>query len=330
MRLPEFEHSEPESLEEACEQLSRHKGEVNLIAGGTDLLASMKQRVKTPKYLVDIKTLPDLKSIRFDKMEGLKIGALVTHRELMTNREIREKYPVLAEAASVIGAPQLQAMGTIGGNLCLDTRCWFYNQSHWWRKAREACLKLGGNVCHVEDGGKCLAPYQGDMASALIALNAQIRLLKKGGEKTIPLKEFYTGNGKAPNILGEDEILTEVLVAVPAEKSGASYEKLRLRNAIDFPQAGAAVNMTLEDGSVCKKARVVINALGPSPQVVNNVDEVLGAKEIKDALVIEVAEAAYKEANPAETMPGSPEYRREMVKVLVKKSFQNALERARL
>ena len=328
MRLPEFEHLEPESVEEACEQLSRHAGESKVIAGGTDILASMKQRVKTPKYLVDIKALSNLKRITFDEGEGLKIGALVTHRELMTNGKVKETYPVLADAASVIGTPQLQAMGTIGGNLCLDTRCWFYNQSHWWRKAREACLKLGGNVCHVEDGGKCLAAYQGDMASALIALNASVRLLKKGGEKIIPLKDFYTGDGKVPNILEDGEILTEVLVPVQAKKGGAHYEKLRLRNAIDFPMVGVAVNITLEDGTVCKGARVIINALGPAPQEVINVDDILGAKEMKDELVMEVAEAAYQEAEPAETMPGSPEYRKEMVRVLVKKSFQKALERA--
>ena len=330
MRLPEFEHLEPESIKEACELLSMYKGKSKVIAGGTDLLNSMKQRLISPMYLIDIKPLPEMKGIIFDEKEGLKIGALTTHQELINSAVVKEKYPVLANAVSVIGSVQLQAMGTIGGNLCLNTRCWFYNQSLWWRKAREACYKLGGRVCHVvPESDKCLATYQADMAPSLIALNAKIKLVKQGNEKIIPLKDFYTGDGKSPLMLKEEEILTEIQVPVPVKGSGAHYEKLRLRDAIDFPLVGAAVNITLEDSGLCKEVKVIINALGPCPQEVVRGGEILNGREIKEELIQELEEAAFQEARPVETMPESIEYRKKMVKVMVKEAFQKALKTAR-
>lgn len=329
MRLPKFEHLAPKTLDEACNMLAQNKGKAKLNAGGTDILVSMKQRVKTPEYLINLKGIPGLNYINFDAKDGLKVGCLITHRDIMNSSIVKEKYPMLAHASAEVGATQIQYMGTIGGNLCLDTRCWYYNQSHWWRKSREACFKLGGNLCHVVLGGAdCYAAYQGDTAPAFIALGAKVKLVKKGTERTIALADLYTQDGKKPQAIEDDEILTEIQVPVPQKKSGAHYEKLRLRGAIDFPLVAAAVSLTLTDGK-CQDAKVVINAVGSGPKEISKAANALKGKEITDEVIQEAMEAAYTEAHPVKNMTSSPTYRKKMVRIMVKRAANKALEMAK-
>jgi 4-hydroxybenzoyl-CoA reductase subunit beta len=332
MRLPALEHLEPTSLEEACRLFQEKGGEgVKALAGGTDLLVSMKQRVLTPRYLVNLKGLSELKGIDYDERQGLKIGPVVTLRELQAAPVVQEKYPALGEAAHAVGATQHQFMGTVGGNLCLDTRCWYYNQSHGWRKSRPACFKLGGEVCHVVEGGKaCFAAYQGDMASALLALGAEVRVTHVGGERTLPLEELFTGRGKSPHFLQSNDILSNLRVPPPLSAQGASYKKLRLRESIDFPLVGAAVALSLESGDgVIQEARVFLTAVGSGPVRVSKAEDLLRGNLFSEEILEKAGEEASRAAHPVSNMPASPDYRKKMAAVFMKRAAKEAYKQAK-
>ncbi len=323
MRLPKFEHLQPESLEEALDLLSEHGEEVKVIAGGTDLLVSMKQRLFTPKYLLNLKGLAELDFIR-DGNEGLRIGALTKLTTIIKSPLVREKFPVLAQAAGYVSAPPLQNMGTLGGNLCLNTRCFFYNQSQFWRQARPPCFKTGGEVCHVVKGGDhCYSVYQGDLAPVLIALEARVKLAKKGGRRVIPLLDLYTGQGEKPIALEAGEILTEVEIPAPAASWGGDYQKLRYRGAMDFPLVGVAAVLSQNEGG-CAGAKVVLTAVASAPVVVEEASRLLEGQEPDEEIVARVAEAAYEVARPVANIGSTPLYRRKMVRVMTKRAITNA------
>jgi 4-hydroxybenzoyl-CoA reductase subunit beta len=323
MRLPKFEHLQPESLEEALHLLCAHGEEAKVIAGGTDLLVSMKQRLLTPKYLLNLKGLSELDFIEEGK-EGLRIGALTKLASLIRSPLVRERFPVLAQAASYVSAPPLQNMGTLGGNLCLNTRCFFYNQSQFWRQARSLCFKTGGGVCHVVKGGDhCYSVYQGDLAPVLIALEARVKLAKKGGERVIPLLGLYTGKGERPIALETGEVLTEVEIPSPLASWRGDYQKLRYRGAMDFPLAGVAAVLNWNGGS-CARARVVLTAVASAPVVVEEASKLLEGQRPDGEVIARAAEAAYEVAHPVANVGSTPLYRRKMVRVMTKRAIANA------
>jgi 4-hydroxybenzoyl-CoA reductase subunit beta len=324
MHLPSFEHLEPRSLEEALTFLAEHKEQAKIIAGGTELLVSMKHGLLTPAHLINLKAVPELDFISEDD-GGLRIGALTRLTTLPETPAVRERFPVLAQAAEMVAAPQLQAMGTVAGNLCLNTRCFYYNQSSFWRQARGACYKTGGDRCHVVKGGKrCLATFQGDMAPALIALSATLRVASTGGERDIPLAELYTGRGKQPLALEPDEIVAEVRVPAPVDGIAGDYQKLRLRGSMDFPLAGVAAVLSRNGAGVCNRARVALTAVGTGPLVVEEATQLLEGHQVTDGLVAQAAEAAYEAARPVDNVGSDATYRRKMVRVLTRRAILNA------
>ena len=321
MRLPRFEHLQPESLEEALDLLSKHGEEAKVIAGGTDLLVSMKHRLLIPKYLLDLKGL-GLDFIEEDQ-EGLRIGAL-TRLTIVKSPLVREKFAILSQAASCVSAPPLQNMGTLGGNLCQNTRCFFYNQSQFWRQARPLCFKTGGEMCHVVKGGDhCYSVYQGDLAPVLIALEARVKLAKKGGERVIPLLDLYTGKGEEPIALEAGEILTKVEIPAPAVSWGGDYQKLRYRGAMDFPLIGVAAALT-RNGEGCARAKVVLTAVASAPVVVEEAGKLLEGQKLDEKAIAKAAEAAYQVAHPVANVGSTPRYRRKMVRVMTKRAIANA------
>jgi 4-hydroxybenzoyl-CoA reductase subunit beta len=323
MRLPKFEHLQPESLEEALDLLSEQGEEVKIIAGGTDLLVSMKHRLLTPKYLLNLKGLGELDFVKEDK-EGLRIGALTKLTTLLKSPLVREKFPVLAQAAGYVAAPPLQNMGTLGGNLGLNTRCFFYNQSQFWRQARPLCFKTGGEVCHVVKGGDhCYSAYQGDLAPVLIALEARVKLAKKGSEWVIPLLDLYTGKGEEPITLKAGEILTEVEIPAPTAPWGGDYQKLRYRGAMDFPLIGVAAVLNW-NGESCARAKVVLTAAASAPVVVEEASKLLEGKKPDEEVIARAAEAAYAVAHPVANVGSTPLYRRRMVRVMTKRAIAKA------
>lgn len=326
MSLPKFEFVAPKTVAKA---ISLQKDGGKFLAGGTDLFVSMKQRITSPGLLVDLNSISALKRIKWDKMNGSRIGALTTLTQLKGTAIVQKHVPVLGQTIPVVGTPQLQNMGTLGGNLCLDTRCYYYNQPVFLKKRWEPCFKIGGTVCHVVKGNdKCYAVYSGDMAAPLMALGAKVKIAGPNDSKELELQKFFSGSGVDPNVLKSNEILTEIQIPVQPEHSGLSYQKLRLRDTIDFPLLGVSVFLHLEgrDGR-CRDIRLVLNAVGPMPIVVEKAAGILRGKKITLKLSEEVSREAQKIAHPVSNTASSPRYRKEMVRVLTKKAIQEALER---
>jgi 4-hydroxybenzoyl-CoA reductase subunit beta len=324
MQLPSFEHLEPGSLGEALELLAAHGEEARPIAGGTELLVSMKQGLLAPAYVVDLKEIPGVDFV-VEEAEGLRIGGLTRLAALVRSPLVQEHFPLLAEAASAVAAPPLQEMGTVAGNLCQNTRCFYYNQSRFWRQVRGPCYKTGGDRCHVIEGGnRCFATYQGDLAPALIALGATITLAKKGGERALPLAELYTGKGKRPLALETGEVLTEVRVPASVSGAGGDYEKLRQRGAMDYPLVGVAAAVRKDGSDVCAWARVALTGVGTGPLVVQEASDLLEGRRVDEALISQVADAAYELARPVNNVGSEATYRRKMVRVLTRRALFNA------
>ncbi len=331
MKLPPFEYIEPGSIRKAC-QLLKEKGEkAQAIAGGTDLMMALKNRLKKPEILVDLRGLPRLNRISYSDREGLRVGALVSLRQLAGRAEVQEKYPVLSRAASDVGTPQLQAMGTVGGNLCQDNLCLYYNRSPMLRQMLEPCHKLGGDVCHTVPRSKiCWATYCGDIAPVLLVYQASIKIVDARGEKIIPLNKFYSGDRSKPNILKPGQIVTEIHVPPPSPSSGGTYLKFRVRKTMDYPLLGVAVNLRIDSsggssGQICKHAKLALTAVERAPILIEEADELKG-KKMSDAVIEKLAGAAYKHAHPLNNICElTPQYRRDLVKVYVRLAVQEAL-----
>ena len=327
LRLTRFQYVGPRLLDEALSLLKKHDGNIKILAGGTDLLPSLKNKLFTPQYILDLRQVAGLNEITNGSHEEVRIGSLSTLTEIEESSVVREKFPALAEAAGLVGATQLKNMGTIGGNIALDTRCWYFNQPHFWRKSIELCLKRGGKVCHAVKGGKkCYAFFAADTVSVLVALNASIIIKDAEGERQVFLKEIYTQEGVTPHTLKGGEVITQVIVPLPKAGSGSSYKKLRLRGAIDFPLVGAAAYVEL-DGDTFKDAKIVLGAVGSGPIEVSEAEELLKGKPITEEVIEEVGNIAQKAAQPAANTKMTPGYRRKMAGVLTKKALREAIGR---
>jgi 4-hydroxybenzoyl-CoA reductase subunit beta len=329
LRLPKFEYLSPKSVEEACSLLQEHEGNVKAIAGGTDVLPSLKQRLFTPEHVLDLRQVSGLRGIKNGSEKEVRIGSLTTLTAIEEASLVKEKFPALSEAAASVAAPQIKNMGTIGGNIALDTRCWYFNQSHSWRKSLETCIKRGGEVCHVvKSGKKCYAYLAADTVPALMALGAQVIITSTEGERQCLLKEIYTHDGKSPNALRAGDLITGVMLPLPEAESGSSYQKLRLRDAIDFPLVGAAARVAM-DGEVCRDAKIVLGAVGSGPIEVTEAEDFLKGDPITEGLIEEAGNRAQKSAQPVPNTLSTPGYRRKMAGVLVRKALRQAISRAR-
>ncbi len=304
--------------------LSEYQGGAGVIAGGSDLIVKLKHQIVNLRYVVDLKGISNLYGIvsRADEME---IGALTKLSAIESSPEILNKALLLAQAASVVGGPQHRSMGTLGGNLCLDTRCYYFNQSKRWRQSRPPCYKTGGDRCYVAaKSPMCHAVYSGDTAPALIALGARVRIVGPEGEREQELELLYSGNGKRPINLDAQSIITSVIIPISPPYAGHAYEKYRLREAVDFPVVGAAVALSFEQpGGVCTRARIVLNAVGTAPSRVEEAEKSLLGRKLEEALE-EAAELAYQSARPIHRMGGSPYYKKKLVKVLTRRALEKA------
>jgi 4-hydroxybenzoyl-CoA reductase subunit beta len=272
--------------------------------------------------------LSALKRIDLDDRGGLSLGPLVTLQTLETDSVVRERYPAVARAAGWVGSPQLRHMGTLGGNLNLDTRCFYYNQSSSWRRCRPVCVKAGGDICNaIGAGKKCFAAFSGDLAPVLIALGASVRLLSAEGERAVPLREYYTGNGADPFARKQDELMTSIEVPPPPDGAVCVYRKFSMRNAIDFPLAGVAIMIESGPDGICRDAGLVLGAVAPKPLEVEGAAALLKGKKLETDLIEQAAEQSFKAAKPIENLASTPSYRRLMVRELVRNTlsgFQHA------
>jgi 4-hydroxybenzoyl-CoA reductase subunit beta len=321
LSLPDFKLLRPRSVADAVGLLAQHAGSIRIVAGGTDLLPSMRQKLFDAPYLLDIHRIAELKGIRPQPDGSAEIGALTPLTELEQSTFLRQRYPVIPEAAATVASPILRNMGTVGGNICLDTRCLWYNQSLGWRKSCGFCIKKDGDLCHVAPGGsKCWATFSGDTPPALLCLNAEIEIASACGVRRGKLSDFYTGDGEDCRHLQPNELVTRVFL--PASSAGyrGVYRKLRVRGSIDYPLAGVAVVMKRLNGHIAD-ARIGITAVNPAPLLVRGVTELLEGKRLTEELAEAAGDLAAKTAKPLTTSALTPEYRREMIRVFTKRAI---------
>ena len=320
LRLHEYRYHQPAALADALALIAAHPGRALPIAGGTDLMPNMKHGLFTPEHVVALRQIPELHGIREEGGE-LVIGAAETLTTVAEHPLVRRLFPSLARAAGLVAGPQLRNMGTIGGNLCLDTRCTYYNQSHFWRGALGYCLKKDGTVCHVTKvGKKCVAANAADTPPVLMTLDATVELASRRGTRTVPVADFYVADGIANTVRGWDEILTAVRVPLRAAALHTGYQKLRQRAAIDFPLLMVAAAADL-GGGVVRSLRVVVSALGSRPRMVTGLDRVAEGKPLDAATVEAVAERAFQQCHPLENIIVDPDWRRAMVPVYVRRTL---------
>ncbi len=320
MSLPEFKLLRPRGIEEAVRHLGEHAGNVRILAGGTDLIPSMRQKLFEPEYVLDLRGIGEMRGIKPQTDGSVEIGATTTLRAIEHSEFLRQHYPVLTEAAATVASPVLRNMGTIGGNICLDTRCLWYNQSPTWRKGCGFCIKKDGDLCHVAPGGtKCWAAFSGDTPPALLCLNAEIEIASANGIRRESLQDFYTGLGDNYRRLGPGELVTRVFLPASSADYRGVYRKLRVRGSIDYSLAGVAVVIKRSNGHVAD-ARVGITAVNPAPLLVMGASELLAEKIVDESLAEAVGDLAAKAAKPLTTSALTPEYRREMIRVFTKRA----------
>jgi 4-hydroxybenzoyl-CoA reductase subunit beta len=320
LSLPQFKLLRPRSIEEAMDYLATPAGSIRVLAGGTDLIPSMRQKLFEPEYVLDLRAIRGLRGIRPLPDGGAEIGALATLRSIERSDFLRQNFPVLTEAAATVASPVLRNMGTLGGNICLDTRCLWYNQSLTWRKGCGFCIKKDGDLCHVAPGGtKCWAAFSGDTPPALLCLQAELEIAGATGVRRIRLEDFYTGLGDAYRKLQPNELVTRVFL--PASTAGyrGVYRKLRVRGSIDYPLAGVAVVLKRLNGHV-SDARIGITAVNPAPLLVKGATELLEGKVIDESLAEAAGDLSARVAKPLTTSALTPEYRREMIRVFTKRA----------
>lgn len=331
LRLPSFEVIAPETLEEAVAALARPGARV--IAGGTDLLPNVKHRLDAPPRLVSVQRIADLRGI-VRGPDAVVIGAAVTLAELSADPDIAALFPSLAQAAGAVASPPIRNMATIGGNVHLDTRCRYVNQSAFWRSAIHGCLKADGEVCHVVPGGqRCVAAMSADCVPALITLDAEIALVGARGRRTVRLADYYRNDGTAHIKKGADEIMSEVRLPIPTGPTRATYVKWTVRQSIDFPLLSVALRFDLASSSgdsvgelgdarraKIAAAKVCVGVLNARPRVLPT-DRLIGRELGDDAVIDELCASIYQRCRPLENVPYEAPYRRKMLPVYTRRAM---------
>jgi len=314
MRLPEFRYRSPRAITEAAEWLAADPAGTMLLAGGTDLLPNMKRRQQTPRTLIGLRGIRELGEI--SNGDGLTIGAGVTLATLTGDARIQQSYVGLWQAARQVATPPLRNMGTIGGNLCLDTRCTYYDQTYEWRKSIDFCLKKDGSTCWVATSSpKCLAVSSTDTAPVLQALGASVTLVSSRGHRVLPVAELFANDGMYYLTRQADEILTAVALPSPTGWR-SSYWKLRRRGAFDFPVAAAAVAARF-DGPVVTDVRIVLGAVASRPVESERAAALVRGARLTDELITEAAAIASDVAKPMDNTDFELVWRKTMVRTLV-------------
>ncbi len=354
LRLPKFEVLKPETVDEAVEFVHTFEGEARYLAGGTDLNPNMKHRLFEPAIIVDLGAVGELRGISIGDDGGMRIGAMTTLTEVNESGDVGASFPALAEAAGLISGPQLRNMGTLGGNVMLDTRCQWYNQTYFWRKSLGFCMKKDGEKCHVVEGGsKCVAAASNDTAPVLLTLGAELEfasmpsgLLSGGGadlndftdgsdsgndlaveikRRRIPIAELYKADGIWNKNIAPTELLVAIHIPAPTAGHRSTYLKLRDRGSIDFPLFGIAVRLDVDDNNTITDASLCAIALQARPWPLKKatsmlIGQVLGSDDYQQS-VEAVAALAAKQCRPMPNIPGDHDYRHAMVPVFTRRAL---------
>jgi 4-hydroxybenzoyl-CoA reductase subunit beta len=314
MRLPPFTYLAPKTVVDAARLLGEHGADAMIVAGGTDLYPNMKRRQFEPKVLVGLGGISELRGVRGSASRGLSVGPMTTLTAVSRHAEVARHYPALATAAGLVSSPQLRNMGTIGGNVCVDTRCNYYNQSYEWRKAIGFCMKKDGDICLVAPGSpRCWAVSSSDTAPVLWSLGAHVRLMSAGGERTVPLAALYRDDGI--------EYLANIILP-PADGWRSRYLKLRRRGSFDFPVLGVAVAARLE-GDVVDEARIVLGAVASLPREAKSAAEALRGQRLTEEIIARAADLAAGPAKPLDNTDYAHFYRKKMTRVFVARALRS-------
>ncbi len=320
LRLPSFRYYAPLSLEEALRILSDHGPQAQIVAGGTDLYPKMKRRQIEPRVLVSVRRIPEVMRLEVTARDGVTLGAGLTLARVLAHAELALAYPALARACAMIAHPPIRSMGTIGGNLCVDTRCTYYDQTFFWREAIGFCLKKDGTTCPVAPGGtRCWAISSSDGAPVMVALGAQLRLIGPRGERTIAAEEFYRDDGIRYVAKEPDEILVEIRLP-RLEGWRSTYGKLRRRGSIDFPVLGVAIALRVEAGW-CREARIVLGAVGSCPKRAREAERLLEGERLEPDVIEAAAQAAARAIRPLDNADFLHLYRKKMAAVFTRRAL---------
>jgi 4-hydroxybenzoyl-CoA reductase subunit beta len=314
MRLPKFNYRVPKKVSDAVKMMADAGPDAMFVAGGTDLYPNMKRRQQTPRTVISVARLRELHEIGGDGGAGMIIGASVSLTEICEHTVINRDYPVVAEAARLISTPILRNMGTIGGNLLLDTRCNYYDQNYEWRKGINFCMKKDGDICWVAPSSpKCWAVQSSDLAPVMVALGARVRLQSTVSDRMVDAAGLYNNDGinylhKMPG-----ELLTEIHLP-PRNETRAVYKKLRRRGSFDFPVLGVAVALDVAHDGTVKNARLVLGGVAPSPVQVREAEERLIGHPLDEERIQAAAEAAYIKARPLDNTDFVMNWRKQMTR----------------
>ncbi|HET9710222.1 MAG TPA: FAD binding domain-containing protein [Pyrinomonadaceae bacterium] len=313
MRLPKFEYHTPQTIAEAVKIMAAAGPDGQFVAGGTDLYPNMKRRQQMPKTVISVMRLTELNQITGDGSHGLRIGASTTLTDICEHPMINRDYPVVAKAARTISTPILRNMGTIGGNLLLDTRCNYYDQNYEWRKGINFCLKKDGDVCWVAPGSsKCWAVQSSDLVPVMVAIGAKLRFASTLGERVIDAAGLYNDDGIDYLHKRPDELLVDIQLP-PTNGWRASYQKLRRRGAFDFPVLGVAAWIDT-DKTVVRDARIILGGIAPAPVEIKEAASALIGKSLTEDQIQEAAEAAYVKARPLDNTDFVYQWRKQMAR----------------
>jgi xanthine dehydrogenase YagS FAD-binding subunit len=321
--MKNFAYVNATNLEKVPSLLAENWNEALIVAGGTDLLGEMKEYIRSPQRLVNLKTIPNLDYIEYDD-QGLRIGALAKLSQIATDSTVQYMFPALSQAAASVGTPQIRNIGTLGGNLCQRPRCWYYRGEYF-----SDCLRRGGGVCYAVEGNNkyhgilgvepCYIVHPSDTAPALVALDAKVKIVGSGGERVIPLEEFFISpeeNVTRENILKPNEVVAEV--QIPDQPYGAKsvYLKVQEKPSMDFALASIAAVVEM-NGSMCKKASLVLGGAAPIPWRAKDAEQELSGKRITEDVAQRAAEAAVKNATPL----SQNDYKVTLTKALIKRAL---------
>ena len=323
LRLHPYEYHRPGSLNDALELLAAHGEDAMPIAGGTDLVPNMKHGLFTPGHLVSLNRVEELKGFLPGEDGSLRIGAAETLDTVSRQASVLGHWPILAEACSKISGPQLRRVGTIGGNVCLDTRCTYYNQTRFWREALGFCLKKDGDLCHVVPGGtRCVAAHSADGATALCALGAELEIAGRDGQlRTVSIDRFFTSDGVWNRRMERGELLVAIRLPAPEFGTRAAFRKLRIRRSIDFPLANLAAVVSFDEAGLVTALRLYVSGMGSYPRRVGKVEEIVLGGKLSQEKVDAVAEQAFRQCHPLANITVDAEWRRAMISVMTSRAL---------
>lgn len=322
MRLPKFDYYVPKSIPDAVKIAADCGPDAMFVAGGTDLYPNMKRRQQTPKTVVSVTRLGELKRVSGNRAEGLVIGASISLTEICNDPVIRRDYTVVSEAAKLISTPLLRNMGTIGGNLLLDTRCNYYNQNYEWRKGINFCMKKDGQVCWVAPSSpKCWAVQSSDLVPVMVALGARLKFVSASGDRMVNASELYNNDGINYLHKRPDELLTEIHLP-PLNGTRAVYKKLRRRGSFDFPVLGVAAALDIAGDGTVKAARLILGGVAPAPIQVHEAEQQLIGQPLDQERIQSAAEAAYLKARPLDNTDFLMNWRKQMARPYVLRALE--------